>query len=287
MTEEPKGERIAKVMARAGLCSRREAERWIADARVAVNGTILDAPGVTVTDDDVVEVDGKALPKKDIARLWRYHKPVGLVTSHNDEQGRETVFEKVARQGLPRVISVGRLDLNSEGLLLMTNDGEIARQLEHPSRGWTRRYRVRVHGELNKERLEGLKNGITIGGVHYESVDVVVDKEGTSNSWLTVTLTEGKNREIRRIMEHLGLAVNRLLRVSYGPFQLGTLPRGQVVEVPQKTLRAQLGLDKSRKEQTGWAKAKPKTKLRPRKKADNRSEATKAKSGANKGPAKK
>ena len=235
-----KGERIAKLLARAGLCSRRDAERLIAERRVSVDGKVLDSPALAVTGDHDIRVDGKPIPAAEPARLWRYHKPTGLVTTHRDERGRPTVFERLP-PGLPRVVSVGRLDLNSEGLLLLTNDGALARELELPSRGWLRRYRLRVHGPVAPERLAALEQGITIGGVAYGPIRAVLDRQQASNAWLTVSLREGKNREIRRVMEHLGLSVTRLIRIAYGPFQLGDLARGAVEEVPRRVLREQLG----------------------------------------------
>jgi 23S rRNA pseudouridine2605 synthase len=237
---EMKGERIAKILARAGLCSRREAERWIIAGRVAVNGNTLSTPAFTVSPGDAVSVDGQPLPAAEKARLWRYHKPTGLLTSHGDPQGRPTVFERLPKN-LPRVLSVGRLDLNSEGLLLLTNDGELARRLELPSNAWTRRYRVRVHGQVDETRLAGLEKGITVSGIKYGPVRAVLDSQTRSNAWLTISLDEGKNREVRKLMEHIGHPVNRLIRVAYGPFQLGKLTRGQTAEVPGKTLREQLG----------------------------------------------
>ncbi len=254
--EEQRGpERIAKRLARAGLCSRRDAERWIADGRVAVDGTLLDSPAVTVTDASEIVVDGKALPKIEPPRLWRYHKERGTVTTARDPEGRKTVFEALP-VGMPRVISVGRLDLDSEGLLLLTNDGALARYLELPSTGWTRRYRVRVFGPLDEKALEGLKRGVTIDGVAYGSIEVTIDRATRTNSWLTIGLKEGKNREVRRVMEHLGLSVSRLLRVSYGPFQLGDIAPGAIEEVKARVLKNQLGLDPG--DETGRAKAKPK-----------------------------
>jgi 23S rRNA pseudouridine2605 synthase len=249
--KDEKGDRIAKVMARAGLCSRRDAEKWIALGRVSVNGVTLKTPAVVVRDDDDVRVDGKQLPTADRARLWRFHKPKGLITTHKDEKGRTTVFE-VLPPNMPRVVSVGRLDLTSEGLLLLTNDGTLARELEHPSRGWVRRYRVRVHGRVDDKSLARLKNGVTVDGVRYGPIDAHVDKapEGEkttsksaskSNTWVTVALTEGKNREVRKVMEFIGLTVNRLIRVSYGPFQLGKLDTGGLEEVPAHVVRQQLG----------------------------------------------
>lgn len=237
-----KGERIAKVMARAGLCSRREAERWIAEGRVTVNGRVLDSPAVLVSETDDVRVDGKPLAPPERTRLWRYHKPAGLVTTHRDEKGRKTVFDALPPT-LPRVISVGRLDLNSEGLLLLTNDGALARRLELPATGWVRRYRVRVHGKPDAASLAALAKGVTIDGVAYGPIEAKLDRVRGSNAWVTVALREGKNREVRRVFEHLGLPVTRLIRVAYGPFQLGALPRGAVEEVPGKVLKEQLGGD--------------------------------------------
>jgi len=240
------GERVAKVIAHAGLCSRREAERWIADGRIAVNGTVLDAPGVTVGGSDIVTVDGQPLPDKVAARLWRYHKPEGLVTTHRDPEGRPTVFDALPEE-LGRVISIGRLDIASEGLLLLTNDGGLARRLELPATAWTRRYRVRAFGRVDGSALEGLARGVTVDGVRYGKIDAAIDRLQDSNVWLTVALKEGKNREVRRALEHIGLSVNRLIRVAYGPFQLGGLKRGEVAEVPAKVLRDQLG-ERPRKE---------------------------------------
>lgn len=234
-----KGERIAKRIARAGLCSRRDAERWIEAGRVVVNGEKLKTPACVVTDDDDIIVDGKPLPGKSRTRLFLYHKPAGLVTSHKDEQGRTTVFDKMPAE-MPRVISVGRLDLNTEGLLLLTNDGELSRFLELPATGWTRKYRVRVHGHVDEKKLADLKKGVTVEGVHYKSIDAKFDHAQGSNSWLSVALTEGKNREIRRVMEHLNLQVNRLIRVSYGPFMLGKMPRGAIEEVPMTVMKSQI-----------------------------------------------
>ncbi len=233
-------ERIAKAIARAGLCSRRDAERWIAEGRVAVDGEILTSPAVTVTADSDIRVDGKKLPEPERPRLWRYHKPVGLVTTHRDENGRPTVFGALPAS-LPRLISVGRLDLNSEGLLLLTNDGALARRLELPATGWVRRYRVRVHGAVDPARLAALARGMTIDGVAYGPIRAALDRTQGSNAWLTLSLQEGKNREVRRVLEHLGHSVTRLIRVAYGPFQLGHLGRGEIEEVPAKVLREQLG----------------------------------------------
>lgn len=235
-----KGERIAKVVARAGVCSRREAERYIEQGRIAVNGAVLTSPAVLVTSEDKITVDQKPLPAKEQTRMWRYYKPAGLITSHKDPEGRPTVFDSLP-SSLPRVISVGRLDLNSEGLLLLTNDGELARRIELPSTGWIRRYRVRIHGEMTPDIMTKLAQGVVVEGVRYAGVQVVVDKKQGSNSWLTVSLREGKNREIRRLMEAFGLQVTRLIRIAYGPFQLGTLPKGGVDEISAKALREQLG----------------------------------------------
>jgi 23S rRNA pseudouridine2605 synthase len=233
-------ERIAKVLARAGLCSRREAERWVAEGRVSVDGAVLTSPAVNIGAANEVRVDGAPLPEPERARLWRYHKPAGLVTTHRDERGRPTVFEALPK-GLPRLVSVGRLDLNAEGLLLLTNDGTLARRLELPATGWLRRYRVRVHGLADPARLAGLDKGITIDGVAYGPIRAALERQRGSNAWVAVALREGKNREVRRVLEHLGYPVTRLIRVSYGPFQLGHLGRGEVDEVPRKVLAEQLG----------------------------------------------
>ena len=239
-TQNHKGERIAKRIARAGLCSRRDAERWIEAGRVSVNGKILETPACVVTESDKIVVDGKVLEGAEDTRLWLYHKPAGLVTTHKDEKGRDTVFDKMPPE-LPRVVSVGRLDLNTEGLLLLTNDGALSRYLELPSTGWSRKYRVRVKGKVNPKRLDALGKGITVDGIKYGAIKVQVDQgsEG-ANSWLTLSLKEGKNREVRRVMEAVGLTVNRLLRVSYGPFELGKIERGSVVEVKPHVLKAQV-----------------------------------------------
>jgi len=232
--------RIAKAIAHAGICSRRDAERMIEAGRVAVNGKVLATPAHVVTAKDRITVDGKPLPEGQSPRLFRYHKPRGLVTSHKDPQGRRTVFEALP-EGLPRVVSVGRLDINTEGLLLLTTDGELARHLELPSTGWLRRYRVRVHGRVTQEALDALHEGVTIDGIHYGPVEVRIDREQGANLWLTLGLREGKNREVKRLAEHLGLTVNRLIRVSFGPFALGDLAEGAVEEVKPKVLADQLG----------------------------------------------
>lgn len=237
---EFEGERIAKVIARAGICSRRDAEKLIEEGRVHLNGKPLASPAVNVGEGDAVTIDGVPLPAAERARLWRYNKPPGLVVSHKDPQGRPTVFEKLKTQ-LPRVVSIGRLDLNTEGLLLLTNDGGLERQLELPANGWIRRYRVRVYGKPDPEVLAKLKDGVTIEGVKYGSIDAVIDKLQGDNAWLTVAIREGKNREVKRVCDHLGLRVNRLIRVAFGPFQLGDLPRGGLQEVPPNVLRDQLG----------------------------------------------
>jgi 23S rRNA pseudouridine2605 synthase len=234
------GERIAKRLARAGLCSRREAERWIAAGRVAVDGAVLTTPAVVVTAASRIQVDGKALPDAEPTRLWRYHKPLGVITSHRDPEGRPTVFDQLPKN-MPRVISVGRLDVNSEGLLLLTNDGELARKLELPATGWLRRYRVRVHGRPDPAALARLKQGITVEGITYDAINAAIDRQVGANAWLTVSLREGKNREVRRVLEHLGLPVTRLIRIAYGPFQLGALKPGEVAEASGKILRDQLG----------------------------------------------
>jgi 23S rRNA pseudouridine2605 synthase len=241
--DEHGGERVAKVLARAGVASRRDVERLIAAGRVALNGRVLTTPAVKVEPGDIVTVDGEPVAEAEPARLFRYHKPVGLVTTHSDPKGRPTVFQALP-EGLPRLISVGRLDLNSEGLLLLTNDGGLARALEQPSTGVIRRYRARAFGRTSQARLDKLKDGITVEGVHYGAIEARLDKakEGAAgaNLWITVTLAEGKNREVRRVLEALGLKVNRLIRLSYGPFALGTLEPGDVEEVGPRVIREQL-----------------------------------------------
>lgn len=234
------GERIAKFLARAGVCSRRDAERLIADGRVKLNGKVLDTPAVKVTEKDKITVDNRPVGAAEPTRLWRFHKPAGLVTTHRDPQGRATVFQHLPPD-LPRVVSVGRLDLNSEGLLLLTNDGELARRLELPANGWSRRYRARAFGRIEQAELDQLRNGITVDGVNYGAIDATLEKRQAANSWIALTLSEGKNREVRRVLEALGLKVNRLIRVSYGPFQLGALEPGAVEEIPRRMLTDQLG----------------------------------------------
>lgn len=239
--ESPRGERIAKYLARAGIASRRDAEKLIAEGKVKLNGKLVDTPATFVAPGDRLSVAGKPVAAPERTRLFRYHKPDGLVTTHRDPQGRPTVFEKLP-PGLPRVVSIGRLDLNSEGLLLLTNDGALARRLELPSNGWLRRYRVRVHGAVDERQLAHLARGITIEGVAYGPIEAGLDSRQGANAWLTVSLKEGKNREIRRVMAHLGLQVTRLIRVAYGPFQLGALPRAGVEEVHPRIMREQLGI---------------------------------------------
>ncbi|MBY0380863.1 MAG: pseudouridine synthase [Xanthobacteraceae bacterium] len=238
--KEKTGERIAKLVARAGLCSRRDAEEWITQGRVAVNGRVINSPALDVTTRDVVTIDGEPLPERERTRLFLYHKPRGLMTTHDDPEGRPTVFDNLP-EGLPRLISVGRLDFNTEGLLLLTNDGGLSRALEHPDTGWLRRYRVRAHGDVTQAQLDQLKNGIEVDGVKYGSIDATLERDQGSNVWVTFAIREGKNREVRNVMAHLGLEVNRLIRISYGPFQLGEIAEGQVEEIKSRVLREQLG----------------------------------------------
>ncbi|MBU0725847.1 MAG: rRNA pseudouridine synthase [Alphaproteobacteria bacterium] len=252
------GERIAKRIARAGICSRRDAEKLIAEGKVSVDGKVLDTPATIVTAASRITVNGKPLPDAEQTRLFRYHKPDGLVTTHKDPEGRKTIFQALPAD-LPRLISIGRLDLTSEGLLLLTNDGALARKLELPATGWIRRYRVRVHGRVDETALAELVKGVTVDGVRYGSIEAHLERQQGSNAWVSMSLREGKNREIRRVMEHLGLPVSRLIRVAYGPFQLGKLERGEVEEVPGKVLHEQMG-DTPKGDRTGFAKAKPKPK---------------------------
>ena len=242
MSEAATGDRIAKFLARAGVASRRDAEKLLTEGRVKLNNAVVTHPATFVTEGDLVVVDGKLVEPPARTRLFRYHKPDGLVTTHKDPQGRPTVFEKLPAT-LPRLISVGRLDLNSEGLLLLTNDGGLARKLELPANGWLRRYRVRVFGAVDPAALAALSKGITIAGERYGPIEAGLDSRKGDNAWITVALREGRNREIRRVMAHLGLPVSRLIRTAYGPFQLGNLPRGAVDEVPPKVLREQLPQD--------------------------------------------
>ena len=237
MNRSKEAERIAKVIARAGLCSRRDAERWILDGRVSVNGKTLESAAFTVVPEDRILVDGKPLPASEATRLFIYHKPVGLVTTARDEKNRATVFEKLPA-GLPRVVSVGRLDLNSEGLLLLTNDGGLARYLELPANAWKRRYRVRVNGAVKPAHLARLAQGVTVEGMNYGPIEARLERAQTgANVWVAVTLKEGKNREIRKVMTHLGLQVSRLIRTAYGPFELGDLAPGSAQEVGPEILK--------------------------------------------------
>lgn len=292
-TEKPKGDRIAKIMARAGLCSRRDAERWIMEGRVKVHGQVIDTAATIIEDASSIRVDGKPLPAKENPKLWRYHKPAGLVTTHKDEEGRPTVFDDMP-PGMPRVISIGRLDLNSEGLLLLTNDGGMARELELPSTGWVRTYRVRVFGHVTQEILDTVKDGCKVEGIRYGPVAASIEKKTGRNAWLIVSLTEGKNREIRQVMRHLDLHVNRLIRTAYGPFRIGELERSEVREVSPRQVMEMLGgqlesagvLTKERINKTGWAKpkenpnAKPRSKYKPREEDDSRGKSRGGKSDA-------
>lgn len=244
--DKPEGERIAKAIARAGLGSRRDAERMIAEGRVMLDGEIVTSPARNVTENNVIQVDGKPLAAREPARLWRYHKPSGLVTTHKDEKGRDTVFASLPKS-LGRVVSVGRLDFNSEGLLLLTNDGEIARRLEVPSAGWVRKYRARLFGKVTQADLDKLATGVTIAGVTYGPIVADIERSKGVYSWATVSLKEGKNREVKRVMESLGLKVARLIRISYGPFQLGHLAEGQVEEIPARLWREQLGIGRKKR----------------------------------------
>lgn len=234
------GERIAKALARAGLASRRDAEEMVTQGRVTVNGRVINSPALDITKNDVVLVDGKPLPERERTRLFLYHKPRGLMTTHDDPEGRPTVFDNLP-EGLPRLISVGRLDFNTEGLLLLTNDGGLARTLELPDTGWLRRYRVRAHGDVTQAQLDQLKEGIEVEGVKYGPIEATLERDQGANVWLVFAIREGKNREVRNVCAHLGLEVNRLIRVSYGPFQLGEVPEGQVEEIRARVLREQLG----------------------------------------------
>ncbi len=240
MADSPTQERIAKRLSRAGVCSRRKAEQLIAEGRVSVNGAKLDTPATLVSDSDTILVDGKPIDKPEEPRVWLFHKPAEHIVSNHDPEGRKTIFD-ILPKDLPRVITVGRLDMNSEGLLLLTNSGEIARHMELPTTGWTRRYKVRARGHPTDEALRQLKKGMVVDGVHYGSVSAEVETIKGGNSWLNVSLQEGKKREIRVLFQHLGHPVSRLLRLSYGPFQLGNLPRGEVKEVPKKVLKSTFG----------------------------------------------
>jgi len=270
-------QRLAKVMAMAGLCSRRDAESWIAAGRVEINGQPQLSPARNVTAADDIRVDGKPITPPETPRLWRYYKPRGLIVSHRDEQGRKTIFDALP-ENLPRLISIGRLDLDSEGLILLTNNGDLARHLELPDTGWTRKYRVRVRGQVDSAKLAALKDGITIDGVAYRGVLAQLDRQAASNAWLTIALKEGKNREIRRIMEHLGYSVSRLIRISYGPFTLNTLEDGELEEIRPAILRDQLGLPRqpepANKTKTGSSSApRPETQEKDRRHADHQRKA--------------
>ena len=236
------GERIAKYLSRAGIASRREVERMIDAGRVTLNGQPLTTPAIKVSDADKITVDNKPVGEKQPAKVWLYNKPLGLVTTERDEKGRKTVFDDLP-ESLPRVMSIGRLDLNSEGLLLLTNDGELKRKLELPSTGWVRKYRVRVKGNPTEDSIDPLRKGVTVDGERFQPMQISIDKQQGANAWLTIALREGKNREIRRAVETVGLTVNRLIRISYGPFQLNTLKSGEVEEVRGKVLRDQLGIE--------------------------------------------
>ena len=248
----PPGNRIARVLARAGIASRREAERLIETGRVTVNGKVITRAALNVTEADRITVNGRPLDAPEPARLWLYHKPTGLVTTNRDEQGRATIYDDLP-EDLPRVISVGRLDINSEGLLLLTNDGALKRKLELPSTGWLRKYRVRVNGRPSEDTFAPLRRGLSIEGERFQPMMVTLDRQQGANAWVTVALREGKNREVRRAMEEVGLKVNRLIRISYGPFQLGQLKPGAVEEIRPRVLRDQLGL-KGPDDDTGHAK---------------------------------
>ncbi|MDA0902359.1 MAG: pseudouridine synthase [Proteobacteria bacterium] len=234
-----KPQRIAKVIARSGYCSRREAEELIAEGRVKVNGQTIDTPATLVTDHSI-KIDNKLIAQKELARMWIFHKPKGYIVTNRDDKHRKTIFD-ILPDNLPRVISIGRLDVNTEGLLLLTNDGEVARYIELPKNAWIRNYRARAYGKINMERLQRLEKGVVIDGVKYGSIKVQLEKEGTFNSWLKVSLNEGKNREIKKVFEYCGLQVNRLIRTSFGPFHLGSLAVGAIKEVPKKVIAETLG----------------------------------------------
>lgn len=259
--KEIKGDRIAKVLARAGVASRREAERMIEAGRVGVNGALINSPALNVVPEDKITVDGKPIRAPDPIRMWLYHKPTGLVVSEKDEKGRETVFDALP-DDMPRVMSVGRLDLNSEGLLLLTNDGGIKRRLELPATGWLRKYRVRMNGRPKDEDFEPLRKGLTVEGERFQPMEVLLERQQGANAWASISLREGRNREIRRAVEAVGLTVNRLIRISYGPFRLGDLRAGEVQELKGRVIRDQLGLDTDGK--PAPARAKPKRRRKPK-----------------------
>lgn len=238
--EGDRGERIAKVLARAGVASRRDVEKLIAEGRITVDGAVVITPATFVQGTEDIRFDGERVGQPEATRLWRFHKPSGVVTTHKDPQDRPTVFAALPPE-MPRVLSVGRLDLNTEGLLLLTNDGGLSRVLELPSTGWKRRYRVRAYGRVSQTRLDQLKDGVEVEGVVYGPIAATLDRQQGGNSWITLSITEGKNREVRNVMRHLGLTVNRLIRVAYGPFQLGALAEGAIEEVPGRILKEQLG----------------------------------------------
>jgi 23S rRNA pseudouridine2605 synthase len=263
--DSTRGERIAKRLARAGLCSRREAERWITEGRVMVDGRRIDSPATLVTSASDIRVDGKPVAAPEKTRLWLYHKPVGLVVTSRDPEGRPTIFQALPRD-MPRVVSVGRLDLNSEGLLLLTNDGALARRLELPASGWVRRYRVRAHGHVDQAALDRLREGVTIDGVSYGAIEAHIERQQRSNVWLAVALTEGRNREVRRVMAYLGLGVNRLIRIAYGPFTLDDLPAGEVIEASPR-LVARVSGEGGSGRKPGWARPRPRAPRQGRRKA--------------------
>lgn len=234
------GERLAKRIARAGICSRRDAEKLVEEGKVKVDGKVVRSPALNVTAENAIEVSGQKLKQAAATQLWLYYKPLHLITTHKDPEGRPTVFDALPKS-MPRVISVGRLDINSEGLLLLTNDGGLARYVELPATGWLRRYRVRAHGTLNEKQIADLKKGLTIDGMNYGSVDVTIERKTGTNSWILVSLREGKNREVRKLLEHFDCQVNRLIRISDGPFQIGNMQPGEVREVPRKVLASFLG----------------------------------------------
>ena len=240
------GDRIAKILSRRGICSRREAEKLILQGKVRVNGTLISSPALNLQETDLITVNGKTVGQEQQTRLWRYHKPLDLVTSTKDEKGRITVFEALP-DDMPKVMSIGRLDINSEGLLLLTNDGQLKRNLELPSTGWVRKYRVRVRGRPTEEAVNPLKSGIKVGREHFKPMDINIDKQQGANAWLSIGIREGKNREIRRALEHVGFSVNRLIRIGYGPFRLLDLKPGEVVEIKRQVIKDQIGKLTNRK----------------------------------------